>query len=151
MWDRKALGATYTGNCNWNQSDVPARRKHPSSASYCFLSEILFQNGLLAIYIVFLFMLMYDILILISDKFVGFERFFRSIAVGWISFSHLFCEVSELYLLRIHFLSISMYSALTPGDKKKRKKGTFLSSKKSPVLALHLLPCQFQVPGILYH
>lgn len=49
MWDRKALDATYTANCNWNLSDVPARRKHPNSATYCFLSEVLFQNGLLAI------------------------------------------------------------------------------------------------------
>jgi hypothetical protein len=49
MWDRKALGATFTANCNWNQSDVPAKRKSPDSATYCFLSEILFQNGLIGI------------------------------------------------------------------------------------------------------
>ncbi len=44
VFDRKAeITATYTGNCNWNESYVPTVRAQPDSPTYCFLSEILFQ------------------------------------------------------------------------------------------------------------
>ena len=49
MWDRKVLKATMTSNCNWNKSAVPSTRMSPDSATYCFLPETLFQNGMLAI------------------------------------------------------------------------------------------------------
>lgn len=41
------MNGTYTPNCNWNLTAVPTVVP-PYHSSYCFLSEILFQNGLIA-------------------------------------------------------------------------------------------------------
>ena len=53
--DQRALkfwrfNASYTANCNWNLSDFPSERKHfYNEAKYCYLSEVLFQNGLIGL------------------------------------------------------------------------------------------------------
>lgn len=41
------MNGTFTPNCNWNVSSVPTLLP-PYYSSYCFLSEILFQNGFIA-------------------------------------------------------------------------------------------------------
>jgi len=53
--DQRALkfwnfNASYTPNCNWNLSDFPSEKKYfHNEAKYCYLSEILFQNGLIGL------------------------------------------------------------------------------------------------------
>jgi Nucleotide-diphospho-sugar transferase len=41
--------STFTPNCNWDyQNKTPTARATPHAATYCFLSEMMFQNGMIS-------------------------------------------------------------------------------------------------------
>jgi hypothetical protein len=49
MYSETNFTSTFTPNCNWDTDNTaPTKRATPDAATYCFLSEMLFQNGLLA-------------------------------------------------------------------------------------------------------
>ena len=41
--------STFTANCNWDYNNpTPTTRASPTAATYCFLSEMVFQNGMIS-------------------------------------------------------------------------------------------------------